>query len=723
VGDNVTVTGLVAIYNSTQQISVYEQSQIVVTAAPVIPTISVNPSSLTGFTYGVGNGPSAAQSFTVSGTSLTDDITLNLDNNNYEMSLTEGNGYAYSLTLTPSAGAVAETTIYVRLRAGLEMNPSYSGSISLASTGATSKTVTLAGSVETPYITWDLSKDETATATESEMTWTSTYASMAVAKGSATTATNNYYPGTPEKNYTSTRFYKNSILTLTPATGYAVKKVVFEATSTSYASALAGSTWTNAGAKVNETTVTVTPKDPLTAWSATIGGTCGFTSVKVYYEEGAAIPSITLNYSSANFPVAGGDGTIDVTYNNITTVNADIVWYTDETATATTTEPEWITAEINSSKNLYYVVGENTGAARTAYLKVHAKDDSANDVYSPLITITQAEYVDPASVASVTLDFTDAAWKFPTDYETSEESYTNGGYTVTFGASSGGHKKMSTNGIIFGKQDATLTLPEFDFNVSKIKVYGISGASTKVTYNVFVGSDAVSTEVTSAAVDHEFEIAAAKQDAGTIYTIKITNANNCQISKIEVFGYVPVTVGTSGYTTFWTMSAKAKGLSFNGVKAYVVPSVSDNKVTLAEITEAPSWTPIIIEATPGEHNLIVIPSAAAVGTNLLQASRGSSVGGESLENDYYVLAEKGGQVGFYKLGKGVTVPNGKCFLSIPKSTSAPDFLGFGDDTTGIDAVNGSELKVNGEYYNLAGQRVAQPTKGLYIVNGRKIVIK
>ena len=32
-------------------------------------------------------------------------------------------------------------------------------------------------------------------------------------------------------------------------------------------------------------------------------------------------------------------------------------------------------------------------------------------------------------------------------------------------------------------------------------------------------------------------------------------------------------------------------------------------------------------------------------------------------------------------------------------------------------------QTDGEFYNLAGQRVAQPTKGLYIVNGKKVVIK
>ena len=46
---------------------------------------------------------------------------------------------------------------------------------------------------------------------------------------------------------------------------------------------------------------------------------------------------------------------------------------------------------------------------------------------------------------------------------------------------------------------------------------------------------------------------------------------------------------------------------------------------------------------------------------------------------------------------------------------------FGE-TTGINMVNGEEAKVNG-FYNLQGQRVAAPAKGLYIVNGKKVIIK
>ena len=54
---------------------------------------------------------------------------------------------------------------------------------------------------------------------------------------------------------------------------------------------------------------------------------------------------------------------------------------------------------------------------------------------------------------------------------------------------------------------------------------------------------------------------------------------------------------------------------------------------------------------------------------------------------------------------------------------APELgVDFGE-TTGVNEVRGQKEEVKGEVYNLAGQRVANPTKGLYIVNGRKVVIK
>lgn len=134
----------------------------------------------------------------------------------------------------------------------------------------------------------------------------------------------------------------------------------------------------------------------------------------------------------------------------------------------------------------------------------------------------------------VTLDFTTNDWGLPTDYATGTNTYSNGTYTITLYSSlSNGYKAMPH--LILGKKDASLTLPAFNFDVEKIIVHGESGASGKVTQNIFVGETSVSTETTSAKVTHEYKIDENYQAASNIYTLKVTNANNTQITKIEIY--------------------------------------------------------------------------------------------------------------------------------------------------------------------------------------------
>lgn len=120
-----------------------------ITVASVTPTINVNPSSLSGMVYVVGSGPSAEQTFDISGSNLTTDITLTAPTN-YEISTTSGAGFTNSIALTQSGGNVVTTTIYVRLKAGLSV-ATYSGEIiSCTSTGATTQDVTCNGAVVNP---------------------------------------------------------------------------------------------------------------------------------------------------------------------------------------------------------------------------------------------------------------------------------------------------------------------------------------------------------------------------------------------------------------------------------------------------------------------------------------------------------------------------------------------------------------------------------------------
>ena len=96
-------------------------------------------------------------------------------------------------------------------------------------------------------------------------------------------------------------------------------------------------------------------------------------------------PSSFLIDAAAN---TGVSGTLTVTYANITTVAAD-VWFCNAAGTEDATY-SWIVANVNADNNVEYLIEENTGAARTAYFKVWAYDDGMNEVYSDLVTVTQA---------------------------------------------------------------------------------------------------------------------------------------------------------------------------------------------------------------------------------------------------------------------------------------------------------------------------------------------
>jgi hypothetical protein len=116
------------------------------------PEITViTPSAYNDLGYISGYG-SVERTFIVSGNSLSQNLEIKAPAD-FEISFTPGSGYADSLTLAPINGTVASTTVYVRLKSGLSGN-TYSGDLSLTSTGAASKNTTLNGRVYQQAITF-----------------------------------------------------------------------------------------------------------------------------------------------------------------------------------------------------------------------------------------------------------------------------------------------------------------------------------------------------------------------------------------------------------------------------------------------------------------------------------------------------------------------------------------------------------------------------------------
>ncbi len=109
------------------------------------PNLTISKTNISGFTYTPGNGPSAENSFTVNGSNLTGSLNLTAPQN-YEISKLSGTAFTSSISLTPSSGIVNSTTIYIRLKSNLSSN-TYTGNLSVQSTGVTTQNVALSGSV------------------------------------------------------------------------------------------------------------------------------------------------------------------------------------------------------------------------------------------------------------------------------------------------------------------------------------------------------------------------------------------------------------------------------------------------------------------------------------------------------------------------------------------------------------------------------------------------
>ena len=121
------------------------------TAAGAAASTTLTQPVSTALSYEIGNGPSAEQSFQVAGANLGSNNITVTPGTNIELSATSGSGFASSaITLTPSSGTVATTTLYARLIGGISLGSAGGNAarqVNVAATGTTIKTVQFTGSI------------------------------------------------------------------------------------------------------------------------------------------------------------------------------------------------------------------------------------------------------------------------------------------------------------------------------------------------------------------------------------------------------------------------------------------------------------------------------------------------------------------------------------------------------------------------------------------------
>lgn len=195
----------------------------------------------------------------------------------------------------------------------------------------------------------------------------------------------------------------------------------------------------------------------------------------------------------------------------------------------------------------------------------------------------------------------------------------------------------------------------------------------------------------------------------------------------------PVTLGTNGYTTFACPRPLDLANLPSGLKAYKA-SVTGTKVRFSEVNQAvPANTGVLLKGEAYQsYDIPFADSGSALGDNAFEVnSTGGTFDAES-GYTYFGLIKNSTPLTFGEFEpSSVAIPTNKAYLKVLTSSLAGGagarqltFLFDENETTAIkDLPTAAAKKAEDAVFSITGQRVNTPTKGLYIINGKKHIIK
>lgn len=263
-------------------------------------------------------------------------------------------------------------------------------------------------------------------------------------------------------------------------------------------------------------------------------------------------------------------------------------------------------------------------------------------------------------------------------------------------------------------------------NKPTLTIPAISGMKiTMLTYNspsatTIAGADA--TDYTVAGSNNPYTVTYTYNGSDATIDIVLEDAGYIRTLTVEypkTHTYVDVT--EVGYRTFASKSALDFTTGVEGLTAYRA-TVDNKKVSFIPIDgPVPAEEGMLIKAEEGRYYIpLATGTPAEIENEFIGVTSKTTVEGAGI----FVLMNINDVVGFYKTtAESFEVGANTAYLPANVVSSARSFISIdGDETTGIAEVEGIAVEQQ-QVYDLQGRRVAQPVNGLYIVNGKKMVIK
>ncbi len=201
-----------------------------------------------------------------------------------------------------------------------------------------------------------------------------------------------------------------------------------------------------------------------------------------------------------------------------------------------------------------------------------------------------------------------------------------------------------------------------------------------------------------------------------------------EIIEIEGSEVDEITIKDIGKTT-WCSEYDLDFTNVEGIKAYTATGYDDidKTIWLTRVMKVPAGTGLLVKGDAGTYKIPHV-NVRAYYTNMLVGNVGEAIKIEETDGDKtnYYLSGKDGT--FVSVNGNANIGKNKAYLQLPTSVFAGTrSIGISyddeDGTTGIKSLAPALSEGDGEWYTLQGQRVAKPGKGLYIKNGKKVVIK
>lgn len=389
----------------------------------------------------------------------------------------------------------------------------------------------------------------------------------------------------------------------------------------------------------------------------------------------------------------------------------------------------------SSSSSASYVDGGNyqTWSTQSSTYTYNLTSTEENTMYYLYVTNKNAQvigleltYEDAVPTPTLSVDFESVLTSY-TDWEFTNIVIHNSGITAHGGSMWGANVNSSGNGV----SSASIQTKNPVAHPGTLYCY-ISKESTNdktSTWKIQIKNN-TSTEWTDVASKSasgmnkgEWQLFSANLSAYSNVFVRLYYDGNTAIRAIDDIVLTKRDI-TSITDAGWATWNALVPVSFpNDINAYIVsPATNDDEVTLTRVTSVPANTPVLLQGDAGTYSMNIVESSTTnVSSNCLHVSDGTAA--STTTDPIYVLSKPTGEeVGFYKWAVGTTLPAGKIYLQL--SSDVRSFIALPGEETGISAtLMNNEQRINNNVYDLQGRPVAQPTKGLYIVNGKKVIIK